>query len=113
MSTLHDRVALVTGGGRGIGRAIAIGLAKAGARVAVTARTAAELEEVVGTIRSDGGHALALTADLADRAAPARVVRTVEEQWRPVQVLVNLAGDAATMVTGQAWNVCGGVLMAC
>lgn len=92
MPKLNNRIALVTGGGRGIGRAIALSLAQEGARVAVTARTAGELEEVVGAIRRSGGTALAVSADLADHDEPARVIRTVEQQWGPVQVLVNNAG---------------------
>jgi NAD(P)-dependent dehydrogenase (short-subunit alcohol dehydrogenase family) len=92
MSKLQGRVALVTGAGRGIGRAIALALANEGARVAVTARTAAELEEVVSSIQSQGGQARALTADLADRAAPRRVVEATAAAFGPVDILVNNAG---------------------
>jgi NAD(P)-dependent dehydrogenase (short-subunit alcohol dehydrogenase family) len=92
MPQLQERVALVTGGGRGIGRAIALALTAEGARVAVTARTPGELEEVVATIRGRGGEALAVTADLSDRAAPPRVGRAVADHWGPVQILVNNAG---------------------
>jgi NAD(P)-dependent dehydrogenase (short-subunit alcohol dehydrogenase family) len=89
---LQDRVALITGGGRGIGRAIAEAFGREGARVAVTARTAAELEDVVGAVTAAGGRAVALRADLADRDAPARLVREATEKLGPVEVLVNNAG---------------------
>src|SRR5262245_23002336 len=92
MTKLQDRVALVTGAGRGIGRASALALAQEGARLAVTARTAPELEEVAGAIRSHGGEALVVVADLADRAAPARVVQEVTAALGPVEILVNNAG---------------------
>lgn len=89
---LQNRVALVTGGGRGIGRAIALALAAEGARVVVTARTVAELDEVVGTIRQRGGQATALAADLADRSAPGRLVAETTTAQGPVEILVNNAG---------------------
>jgi NAD(P)-dependent dehydrogenase (short-subunit alcohol dehydrogenase family) len=92
MAQLAERVTLVTGAGRGIGRAIALALAAEGARVAVTARTAAELDEVVGTIRARGGQALAVTADLSERLAAAEVLRQVAAAFGPVEVLVNNAG---------------------
>lgn len=92
MPKLQDRVALITGGGRGIGRAIALAFAAEVARVAVTARTGAELEEVVDQVRGRGGQALALTADLADPAAPRQVVQAVTKAFGPVEILVNNAG---------------------
>jgi NAD(P)-dependent dehydrogenase (short-subunit alcohol dehydrogenase family) len=92
MPRLSQRIALVTGGGRGIGRAIAIALAREGAPVAVTARTVAELDEVVGVIRSQGGQAASFTADLSDRAVARRLVPQVTEKLGPVDILVNNAG---------------------
>ena len=89
---LRDRIALVTGAGRGIGRAIALAFAAEGARVAVTARTVAELDEVAGTIREAGGTALTVSADLADRAAPQRIVDQVRSELGPIEILVNNAG---------------------
>jgi NAD(P)-dependent dehydrogenase (short-subunit alcohol dehydrogenase family) len=92
MAKLRGRVALVTGGGRGIGKAIALALAAEGAKVAVTARTAAELEEVAAATRARGGEALAVTADVADRAAAQSLPGRVQEGLGPVEVLVNNAG---------------------
>jgi NAD(P)-dependent dehydrogenase (short-subunit alcohol dehydrogenase family) len=92
MKPLQDRVALVTGGGRGIGRAIALALGRAGVRVAVTARTQSEVEEVVSTITADKGRAVALTADLAERAVPTRLISEVVASLGPVEILVNNAG---------------------
>ena len=92
MSKLNNRIALVTGGGRGIGRAIALALAHEGARIAVTARTTAELDEVVGTARSQGGQAVAVSADLSDREAARRLLPRVAEALGPVEILVNNAG---------------------
>jgi NAD(P)-dependent dehydrogenase (short-subunit alcohol dehydrogenase family) len=89
---LANRVALVTGAGRGIGRAIALAFAAEGAKVALSARTVGELDTVVGDIRSAGGTALALPADLSDRAVPARLVADVQRALGPIEVLVNNAG---------------------
>lgn len=86
------RIALITGGGRGIGRAIAIALARDGARVAVTARTESELDEVVATIKSHGGQAVPITADLAQPDAPRNILDRVKSQLGPVEILVNNAG---------------------
>src|SRR6516164_2553807 len=88
MAELQGRVALVTGGGR----AIALAFGAEGARVAVTARTAAELEGVVAAIRARGGEALAVAADVADRAAVQGLLGRVQEGLGPVEVLVNNAG---------------------
>jgi|SRR5581483_4543951 len=92
MFDLKKRVALVTGGGRGIGRAIAVALGKAGARVAATARTAAELEEVVGIIKKNGGEAAALSADLSQPETTPRILQEVKNRFGPIEILVNNAG---------------------
>jgi NAD(P)-dependent dehydrogenase (short-subunit alcohol dehydrogenase family) len=89
---MQDRVALVTGAGRGIGRAIAIELAKAGTLVAISARSQSELDAVQAEIAAAGGQVLAVCADLADRTAPARLVAQVRDHWGPIEILVNNAG---------------------
>jgi NAD(P)-dependent dehydrogenase (short-subunit alcohol dehydrogenase family) len=86
-----DQVALVTGGGTGIGAAAARRFAAQGAAVAVVGRRPGPLEETVGAIRSAGGVALAISADLADPASPSRIVASVVEAWGRLDVLVNNA----------------------
>jgi 3-oxoacyl-[acyl-carrier protein] reductase len=86
------RTALVTGGGRGIGRGIALGLARAGFAVAVVGRTRAHLDDVVASIRDAGGEAFAASVDLFDATAVAYAVRGVEEALGGVGLLVNNAG---------------------
>jgi 3-hydroxybutyrate dehydrogenase len=92
MQLLHDRVALITGAGRGIGRAIALAFAGEGAKVALTARTVSELDVVVDEIQKFGGTALALPADLAERAVPRNLVGEVNTKLGPIEILVNNAG---------------------
>ena len=92
ISTLSDRIALVTGAGRGIGRAIALSLGAQRMRVAITARSTGELESLAGEIENQGGQPLVLTADLSDRAVPADIVARVTETWGSVEILINNAG---------------------
>ena len=103
MESLSGRVALITGGGRGFGRAFAVALAEAGARVAVTARSADQLDETVGLIRASGGEALAVAADVTDGNAVTDMVRRVEDYFGPVKLLVNNAGLGPPF--GPTWDV--------
>jgi len=93
---LVDRVALITGGGRGIGRAIALAFAREGASVAVVARTAAEVEAVAAEVRSQGRKAVALPGDVTDSARVESVARAAAEALGPIQILVNNAGLAVS-----------------
>lgn len=92
MQDLGGQVALVTGGGRGLGRAYALALAQAGMAVAVTSRTEAELQETVQFIEQSGGRALAVPADVTDPNAVTHLVTMVERRLGPVDLLVNNAG---------------------
>ena len=86
--SLEGRTAVVTGASRGIGAAIAAALDRAGARVAVAARTRAGLEEVAGGLANDP---VVIEADLADPAAPATLAAEAEAQLGRVDILVNNA----------------------
>ncbi|MER6778102.1 MULTISPECIES: SDR family oxidoreductase [unclassified Streptomyces] len=83
---------VVTGGGRGIGRAVALGFAERGARVALMARTAAQVESVAAEIEALGAESLALTADVADEHTVERCAEQVDRAFGGVDVLVNAAG---------------------
>jgi len=107
--SLQDTVALVTGGSRGIGRAAALALATAGARVAVNYKTRmADAETVCAEIKSRGGHAVAVQADVSSAAQVAEMVRQVEQQLGPVAILVNKAGISRLQpfdkITEQDWD---------
>jgi 3-oxoacyl-[acyl-carrier protein] reductase len=97
VSELKNRVALVTGGSRGIGKAVALALAEAGATVAVNYRERAmDAGAVVDAIRNNGGRAATFGADVSLSALVQGMVHDVERRLGPIDILVNNAGMAAT-----------------
>ncbi len=95
MTDLGGRTAIVTGGGKGLGRAMAAGLAEAGAAVVVCGRTAADLDAAVAGIEGAGGRASAVCADLAVPSQIPPVVDAAVEAFGGVDVVVNNAVDPA------------------
>lgn len=92
MSSLAGKVALVTGSGRGIGKAVALSLARSGCRLVVTARTAAQLEQVQQEIQAIGGDSKTVPADLTRDQDIERVVAEIRGVYGAVDFLVNNAG---------------------
>lgn len=90
--SLRGKVAIVTGASRGLGRAMALGLAEAGADVAVVSRTPADLEEVAAEIRELGRACLPVQADVSIRADVERMVKRAMERFARMDILVNNAG---------------------
>jgi NAD(P)-dependent dehydrogenase (short-subunit alcohol dehydrogenase family) len=88
---LQGRVAIVTGGGRGIGRAIALGLAAAGAAVVVAGRTQKEIEDVAAEIRKMGGKALPVVTDLTINDQLENLVKATVQEFGKIDILVNNA----------------------
>lgn len=99
---LSGQVAVVTGGGRGIGRAIALELARAGALTAFLARSQSELDKTVQIIEHAGGRAQAFATDVADASTVRTVMRNVERSLGPVDVLVNNAATGGPI--GPFWE---------
>jgi 2-deoxy-D-gluconate 3-dehydrogenase len=100
MTSLFDltgRTALITGASRGIGRAVALGFADAGADIALAARDTAALESVQGEVESRGRRAVTLTTDVRDPDAVAAMVNTAVEQLGGIDILVNNAGGSSYM----------------
>jgi 3-oxoacyl-[acyl-carrier protein] reductase len=95
-SLLKGKVAIVTGAGRGIGRAIALALGEAGARVALAARSEEEIRSVAQEIRAKNGDALALKADLSRDEDMERMGAQTTREWGAVDILVNNAGWGKT-----------------
>jgi NAD(P)-dependent dehydrogenase (short-subunit alcohol dehydrogenase family) len=100
---MHPGVALVTGGGRGLGRAFAIALARQGMRVAVAARSTHQIEETVGLIQSQGHSAIAVPADVTRKADVHAMVDAVEAKLGPIDLLVNNAGSGPPF--GPTWEL--------
>ena len=89
---LTGRRALITGAGRGIGRAIAEELAAAGADVAISARSSDQVDQVVADLTASGAHALGIPLDVREPAAVKAAVASIEKQWGGIDILVNNAG---------------------
>src|SRR5260221_535751 len=91
---------MVTGAGRGIGRAIALGLAEAGARVVLLARSEGELDQVAGQVRVHGGRALVIPVDIGDPGQLAAAVKRTRAEVGEVDVLVNNAAGVGPLGAG-------------
>jgi NAD(P)-dependent dehydrogenase (short-subunit alcohol dehydrogenase family) len=106
---LSGKTAIVTGAGRGIGRACALALAREGADVALNARTQSEIDGVASEIEALGRRALAVAGDVAQEEDVARLGSTVIEAWGRVDILVNNAGavDRKTTrdITTEIWDM--------
>ena len=89
---LQNKVAVVTGGGRGIGKAIALALAGEGADVVITARTESEIENVSHEIKAQGGKCMPLVSDLGSKEGVLSLVDQITAQFSTVDILVNNAG---------------------
>ncbi|MCE9523108.1 MAG: SDR family NAD(P)-dependent oxidoreductase [Alphaproteobacteria bacterium] len=94
---LTNRVALVTGASRGIGRAVALALAADGAHVIAVARTVGALEELDDEIKRAGGNATLVPLDLKDGAAMPRLAEAIVQRWRKLDILVGNAGVLGTL----------------
>jgi NAD(P)-dependent dehydrogenase (short-subunit alcohol dehydrogenase family) len=92
---IKGSAALVTGAGRGIGRAIALALAREGANVTVVSRTAAELDRVADEVEASGGRGLAFAGDLREASVSAAAVNACVARFGGLQILVNNAGVGA------------------
>ena len=89
---LKDKVAIVTGGGRGIGRAIAIAYAAEGARIVIAARSTAQLDEVAAEITEQGGEVLTVPTDLRVRTEVESLIQQTVDEFSRIDILVNNAG---------------------
>ena len=91
---LSDKVAIITGAGRGIGRAIAIAFAKEGSKVALASRTVSELKETARLIKEYHSQSIVIPTDVTEPTSVAEMVRETISQYGRVDILVNNAGIA-------------------
>ena len=105
---LEGRVAIVTGAGSGIARAVAVKLAGAGASVVVNDMDAASAEKTVAQIRDSGGRAAACVAPVGDQRTAELLVSTAQREFKGLHILANIAGSYAaapiTEMTGEMWE---------
>jgi 3-oxoacyl-[acyl-carrier protein] reductase len=106
MNTLHDKVAIVTGAGRGEGMAIAHALAAAGARVAVNDINPDRAERVAAEIRAAGGQAIGVMADVSNKFQASNLIETTRAEWGRLDILVNYASvkPSATLLKIDEWD---------
>ena len=106
---LSGKVAIVTGGGRGIGAATALALASEGAKVAVVARSADEIDAIANECNQAGGEAIAIVADVAKKDQVAAMAANVYETFGRVDILVNNAGvglnNSIPDITEEEWDM--------
>lgn len=105
---LSGRSALITGGGKGLGRAIALALAEAGADIAVASRTKADLDEVAEAVRRSGRRAVAVAADMSDEGSVRALIDEALRELGGIDILVNNAGiegvGAVTEMQTELWD---------
>ena len=93
--TLKNKVCLITGGGSGIGRAIANKMAKEGARIIVVGRTQTKIDETVSSIKKNGGYASGYATDVSDQALVDDLVSSVIQEHSKIDLLLNNAGHSS------------------
>ena len=92
MNKLNGLTALVTGGGRGIGRSIALHLARAGANVVISSRTKSELDSVISEVEVAGGTGLSVVADVTNQESAILPIKKAVDHFGKLDILINNAG---------------------